>query len=101
MRIALTLTALVACSYPSGALPDSQPDPDAATGCPPGHAGAACVLALWDQATAACDPALVGALVAELDARKGIGPLWANGRALFRSAQPVAIAGTFDAWSTT
>ncbi len=105
MRTALSLIALLAaCHYENGVMPpDSHTGSgeDASTGCPEGHAGAACVLALYDQATAACDPALVERLVAELDARNGIGPLWSNGRALFRSAVPVAIAGTFDDWSTT
>ncbi|MDQ3370145.1 MAG: alpha/beta hydrolase-fold protein, partial [Myxococcota bacterium] len=30
-----------------------------------------------------------------------LGPLWAAGRALFQTAAPVAIAGAFNAWSTT
>jgi len=105
MRIALSLIALLAaCHYEDGKLPpDSQPDAglDGATGCAPGHAGAACVLALYDQASASCDGADVTKLMAELDARTSIGPLWAAGRALFRSAAPIAVAGTFDDWSTT
>jgi hypothetical protein len=105
MRTALSLIALLAaCHYENGVMPpDSQTGAgdDASTSCPDGHAGAACVLALYDQATAACDAALVDRLVAELDAREGLGPLWSDGRALFRSAAPAAIAGTFDGWSTT
>jgi predicted alpha/beta superfamily hydrolase len=105
MRIALCLTVLLTgCSYePAHQPPDSQPDAgsDGTTGCPAGHAGASCVLALYDRAAASCAAADVAALAAELDARKGLGPLWADGRALFRSAAPVAVAGTFDDWSTT
>ena len=93
---------LAACHYPSGEVtPDSQPDPDGTTGCAAGHAGAACVIALYDEATAACDATRVDKLVAELDARKGIGPLWSSGRALFVTGEPIAIAGDFNAWSTT
>ncbi|HEY5950344.1 MAG TPA: alpha/beta hydrolase-fold protein [Kofleriaceae bacterium] len=95
---------MAACHYePGQMMPDSQPDAgdDGATGCPAGHAGAACVLALYDEAIAACDPTAVDKLVVELDARKGIGPLWSNGRALFRSAAPLAVAGTFNDWSPT
>jgi predicted alpha/beta superfamily hydrolase len=106
MKTALLLTALLAaCSYREGALLGEPDAPDVGdsgtTGCPEGHAGAACVLALYDQAIASCDPVVVDRLIAELDARAGLGPLWASGRALFRSRAPLAIAGTFDAWSTT
>jgi predicted alpha/beta superfamily hydrolase len=84
---------------------DDEPGPDAGadadTGCPAGHAGAACVIALYDEAVSGCAPAVVETLVSELDERAGIGPLWANGRALFRTSEPVAVAGTFDDWSTT
>ena len=105
MKPALFIVALAACAFQQGKMP-GEPEPDAgagddaATGCPAGHAGAGCVIALHDQATAACDAALVDKLVAELDARKGGGPLWAEGRALFVSDAPVAIAGTFNEWST-
>jgi predicted alpha/beta superfamily hydrolase len=104
MRIALSLIALLAaCGYESGEMP---PDAvtgggDAATGCPAGHAGAGCVIALYDRAVASCTAADVAVFVAELDARKELGPLWADGRALFRSAAPLAIAGTFNEWSTS
>jgi predicted alpha/beta superfamily hydrolase len=103
-NLALSLIALAAaCNYENGTLPAGEPDAgvDGATGCPAGHAGAGCVIALYDQATASCDPALVEKLVAELDARAGLGPLWADGRALFRTDTPLAIAGTFDDWSTS
>jgi predicted alpha/beta superfamily hydrolase len=103
-NLALSLIALAAaCNYENGTLPADEPDAgvDGATGCPAGHAGAGCVIALYDQATASCDPALVEKLVAELDARAGLGPLWADGRALFRTEMPIAIAGTFDDWSTS
>jgi predicted alpha/beta superfamily hydrolase len=111
MRPALSLIALLAasaclsaCDSASSAMPgDDEPDAgaDADTGCPAGHAGAACVIALYDQALAGCAPDVVGALAAELDDRAGIGPLWADGRALFRTSEPVGVAGTFDDWSTT
>jgi predicted alpha/beta superfamily hydrolase len=98
---ALSLIALLAaCHYEHGVLPpDSRPGADAS--CPAGHAGAACVLALYDEAIASCEAAALDRLVRELDARRGDGPLWADGRALFRSTAPLAIAGTFNDWSTT
>jgi predicted alpha/beta superfamily hydrolase len=102
--IALSAALGTACHYESAQMPpDSQTDAggDGATGCAADHAGAACVIALYDEAIAACDSGAVDKLVAELDARKGIGPLWSNGRALFRTAAAVAVAGTFNEWSTT
>jgi predicted alpha/beta superfamily hydrolase len=109
MRIALLLAApavaswLGACAATAGTenLDGGPPDagPDAATGCATGHAGAPCVLVRFDAAAATCAPDDVAALRAELDARAGLGPLWANGRALFRAAQPVDVAGTFNAWT--
>lgn len=101
--------ALAACaSSSSTATPDAGVDvtPDAtpdggATGCPEGFAGAGCVLALHDQAVAGCDPEVVTELRGELDARAKLGPLWSAGRALFRTATPVQIAGGFNDWSTT
>ena len=97
--------ALAGCADDLAAGPDAGPaadaGADAATGCPADHAGAACVLALHDQAAASCAPADLAALRAELDARAGLGPLWAGGRALFRTARPVQIAGAFNGWSTT
>jgi predicted alpha/beta superfamily hydrolase len=110
MRTTLSLFAILAasaCNFSSGAMPgdddDSAPDAgvDGEAGCPAGHAGAACVIALHDEALAGCAPDVVAKLVSELDARAGLGPLWANGRALFRTSAPVAVAGTFDDWSTT
>lgn len=91
---------LAACSFEHGTSMDPDPD-DGTGGCPAGHAGAPCVLALYDRATASCDPADVALLVTELDARAGGGPLWADGRALFRTTAPTAIAGTFNDWSST
>lgn len=79
----------------------NEPAPDAADdGCPAGKAGASCVLALFDRA-AGCDPAIVDELRAELLERTGLGPLWADGRALFRTDAPRGIAGTFNNWSAT
>jgi len=79
---------------------DSQPPVDP-TGCQPGKAGAPCVLALADVAAASCDPTALDTLAVALDARDRLGPLWADGRALFRTDAPRAVAGTFDDWSTT
>ena len=78
--------------------PDGGSLPDAATSCAPGLAGAPCVLDLYDRATAACDPVLVAQLHGELDARAKLGPLWAGGRALFRTAAPATIAGVWNNW---
>ena len=109
MRYLLLILVCTACHFhPTGeASPDAAPMPDApaapadAGSCAAGLAGAPCVLALYDQAAAACDPAAVAALHHELDARAGLGPLWAGGRALFRSAAPTAVAGSWNGWSTT
>ena len=98
--------ALVACGpgsstdTPDGGMPDASPDAPT-TGCPASYAGAACVIALHDRAVASCDPADVTELRTELDARATLGPLWAAGRALFRTDAPVQIAGGFNDWSTT
>ncbi|MEJ7602617.1 MAG: alpha/beta hydrolase-fold protein [Kofleriaceae bacterium] len=110
MRTLLLPALLVACSSsatPSigdGATADGRnPDADAdaaAQGCPAGKAGAACILALADAA-ADCDPVAVDKLRIELDARRTLGPLWANGRALFRTAAPIHVAGSFNGWSPT
>lgn len=110
MRHALSLIALVtplcACGFDHGQMADddSAPDagtPDSPTGCAPGKAGAPCVLALYDQAAAGCDAKSVADLMTELDARATLGPLWADGRALFRTQSPTHIAGTFNDWSAT
>ncbi len=104
-QVPLLLATLAACGNalsPDG--PDDggkadgdRPDGDAA--CPSGKAGAACVLALHDAAAAGCDPAAVEKLRAELDARRELGPLWAGGRALFRTDAPISVAGSFNEWS--
>ncbi|MBX3156974.1 MAG: hypothetical protein KF773_13450 [Deltaproteobacteria bacterium] len=106
MRSLLTFALLFsACSpnaAPGGGGDDDTAPPDGAEppgGCLAGKAGAACILELFDRATSACDPATVAELRAELDARAGMGPLWANGRALFRTAQPISIAGAFNDWT--
>ena len=106
MRLVIVLGFVVACGPPSGQQPDATTtNPDASTdgqtGCPSGAAGAACVLALYDAAAAACDPDAIAKLRVELDAREGLGPLWAAGRALFRTDEPVQIAGTFNGWSAS
>ena len=97
-------TLVVACSPPTHVgigEPDAAPAPtDGETGCATGLAGAPCVIALYDQA-AGCDAAVLGKLRTELDARAGVGPLWADSRGLFRTAQPMQVAGDFNTWSTT
>jgi predicted alpha/beta superfamily hydrolase len=103
MRARFYCLFLVACGgSPAGDSPDATPDPtvDGATGCPPGKAGAGCVLDLFDRA-AGCEAESLAELRAELDARAGLGPLWANGRALFRTTAPAYVAGDFNEWSTT
>jgi len=59
------------------------------------------VLALYDQAAACSDATALAQLTTELTARAGMGPLWSDGRALFATAAPLAVAGAFNAWSTT
>jgi predicted alpha/beta superfamily hydrolase len=70
-------------------------------GCPASYAGAACVIALHDEAIDGCDAAVVAKLRGELDMRAEMGPLWAGGRALFRTDGSVAVAGGFNNWLTT
>jgi enterochelin esterase-like enzyme len=97
---ALPYVFLIACSVEK-TMPAVEPDaapPDGASVCPTGNAGAACVLALYDQA-ASCDVAAVAKLRAELELRAT--PVWADGRALFRTDAPVAIAGAFNEWSAS
>lgn len=95
---------LAACGYdPSMApgdddLPPTDPPP-VDEGCPEGKAGAACVLALYDAALE-CDDGALAALRSELDQRAGLGPLWAGGRALFRTDAIRAVAGSFNDWQT-
>ena len=98
---ALPLVFLVAaCNFsspmPAEQLPDAAPMPDADGTCPAGKAGAACVLAIYDRG---CDA--LADLRRELDTRAELGPLWADGRALFRTDAPVSIAGGFNNWSTS
>jgi len=109
MRYLFALTFVLGChgaSAPAGTEPDATPTTGDGAGsgsdatCAPGLAGAPCVLDLYDQAKS-CDVAAVAKLRSELDARAGLGPLWANGRALFRSTAPTNIAGDWNQWSTT
>jgi predicted alpha/beta superfamily hydrolase len=107
LTIAVLLTACGGGSAPdkpdaAGSQGDAGADPDApSTGCPAGLAGAPCILALYDRATAGCDAADVAALRTELDARLDLGPLWADGRALIRTDGITHVAGTFNDWSET
>jgi enterochelin esterase-like enzyme len=71
---------------------DAAPDSGSASGCPAGHAGDACVIALYD---AGCDK--LADFTAELATHAQ--PLWANGRALFVTDKPVA--GDFNSWQPT
>jgi predicted alpha/beta superfamily hydrolase len=99
MRHLLALMIVAGChgSTSPAETPDAPTSPDgAATGCPAGKAGAACILALYDRG---CDA--VGELRSELDARAKLGPLWADGRALFRTASPTHVAGSWNDWSAT
>ncbi len=102
MRPLLVIALLAACRSPSWHAPGGDDDsggPDAASGlCPAGLAGAPCVLDLYDKAVG-CDPMALANLHQELDARAGLGPIWANGRALFRTDMPMAVAGAFNGWS--
>lgn len=107
MRTALSLFVLLAACGGSGAAmsgddgPQADAGVDAPTGCPAGHAGAACVLALHDTAAASCATDDIAKLRVELDARVSIGPLWFAGRALFRTSDATQIAGTFNGWSAS
>ena len=107
MRAALPLL-FVACSSAEPAsltdgstTVDSDGEAPSATACPTGKAGAACILELHDAAAEGCEPDAIDALRSELEARAELGPLWANGRALFRSATPIHVAGSFNDWSPT
>lgn len=97
---------LAACGYAPSMAPgddDDQPpveDPPVDEGCPDGKAGAACVLALYDAAID-CDDGALAALRDELDQRAALGPLWAGGRALFRTDAIRAVAGSFNDWQTS
>jgi predicted alpha/beta superfamily hydrolase len=98
--------ALTGCFFEPGKMtgddgPDRDPDPVEPTGCPAGHAGAECVIALRDEVAGDCDAEKLATLREELDARAGIGPLWFGGRALFRTDGVRGIAGTFNDWSPT
>jgi predicted alpha/beta superfamily hydrolase len=113
LRLAtLTVVAVVACgpTPPAGDDgDDGSPDPDAAPPpsidapdgetCPPGPAGAACVIALADDALATCDPAALDRVAAELAARRGWLPLWHAGRALFAADAAAEVAGSFADWA--
>jgi predicted alpha/beta superfamily hydrolase len=101
--VVLCNVGLAAChASHSPETPDAPGDaaPDAPAGCAPGLAGAPCVLAVYDQ-TASCDPAAVAALQTELDARAKLGPLWAGGRALFRTAAPAHVSGDWNGWDAS
>lgn len=102
-----SLLLLCACSNggspdsPDAGVADTAPPLDSDDACPAGKAGAACVLARHTDALAGCDPGAVARLRAELVARRGLGPLWAGGRALFHTDAPIQIAGSFNEWSPT
>lgn len=94
---ALLFAACRPAPAPTGA-PDAASVTDAASDgaatCPAGLAGAPCVLALYDLGCPAIDRLRV-----ELDARAGLGPLWAGGRALFRTAAPASVSGDWNGWA--
>jgi enterochelin esterase-like enzyme len=105
-RNVLALVAVAACH---SAAPHDVPDaarpgdaaPDSPGGCAPGLAGAPCVLALYDQAAAGCDAGALATLHSELDARAKLGPLWAGGRALFRTTAPAHVSGDWNGWDAS
>src|SRR5689334_15088969 len=80
MRTVLVLgITLTACgSHPAGrdAGDDLDGNVDGQARCAPDHAGAACVIALYDAAASSCDAETIAKLRSELDARDGLGPLW-------------------------
>jgi predicted alpha/beta superfamily hydrolase len=99
MRPLLLLAVVAACHDPDPTIDptgDGGGKGDGPGGCAAGKAGAACILGLYDQG---CDA--LPALRAELDARANLGPLWADGRALFRTAAPIHVAGEFNGWSAS
>jgi enterochelin esterase-like enzyme len=66
--------------------------------CPAGPGGLDCVFSLWDQLRTACDPAVLTAFAASIDARHGDLPLWRGGRAVFISRAAAAVAAAFNNW---
>jgi predicted alpha/beta superfamily hydrolase len=107
LHATLLLATLAACGNLSsldasaGDGDDLGAESDGLTACPAGKAGASCVLSLFDSAAATCKSTAIRRLRTELDARRKLGPLWAGGRALFRTDQQVRIAGSFNGWSAT
>jgi predicted alpha/beta superfamily hydrolase len=107
LPLPLLLATLAACGNASS-LDDLGDDEDqtddglaSTTTCAAGKAGAACVISLYDTARARCTATSLRRLRAELDARRDLGPLWARGRALFRTDFPLHVAGSFNSWSST
>ena len=105
MKKLLALVLVAAChgtpsqpAAPDAPAAGSDAGPDSATGCPAGHAGDACVLALYDAA-ASCEATAVAAFTTELASRKD--PLWAGGRALFQADRAVMVAGDWTSWQPT
>jgi predicted alpha/beta superfamily hydrolase len=105
MRALPFLVLVAAChgtpsqpAAPDGPTSGTDAGPDAETGCPAGHAGDACVLALYDAA-ASCDATAVAAFTTEMASRKD--PLWAGGRALFQADHAVMVAGDWTGWQAT
>lgn len=108
--LALASLGLAACHFSQDPanVPDAGTDPagdaappDTAGGCAPGLPGAPCVLGLYDAAVAGCDAGAVAKLRAALDERTDLGPLWADGRALFVTDKVTHVAGEFNGWSQT
>lgn len=81
--------------------PDAGAGADASATCAAGAAGVACVIALHEDVRTSCDATRLAELTAELVARKGTFPLWDAGTALFVADADVAVAGAWNAWSTT
>jgi len=107
LPLPLLLATLAACGNASSL--DDLDDEGKADGdlaaagatCAPGKAGAPCVIAIYDAAMTRCTQTRVKRLRTELDARRELGPLWARGRALFRTDFPLHVAGSFNGWSST
>ncbi|HUQ02775.1 MAG TPA: alpha/beta hydrolase-fold protein [Kofleriaceae bacterium] len=106
--------ATLACNPPpnGGGGDDDTTDPDAGvtspdaddldtpSGCAPGAAGVACVIALHEEVRTSCDATRLTELTAELQSRKGAFPLWDAGTALFAADAELAVAGAWNGWVT-
>lgn len=100
--VIFALTACTSAQSPTHTGDDDEPPTGSDTGSdqpPPDDTctTASCILDLYDQARS-CDTAALTRLSAALATYAG--PLWSNGRALFRTQMPAQIAGDWNGWST-